>query len=338
MLITKIRKKNKLFNFIFAKVFSIPLNYNSSYKKFIDNNNKNFIKNVCPCGVNKDQNFTNIDRYNQYFPTVICRNCGLIRSKYKLNDSITKDFYKNYYRRVVYNNYKKHKLFNDLFKAEEDKHKEFFQKNLKKFDNKNKKILSLGGGTGGILKHFKNSPRTLAEFDKKTLEFGKKKLKNIKSINGGIEEVIKKNIKFHLVILTHVIEHANDLNEELKKLQKICLKNKTYIYFEVPGIDSNKNGRRKYDFSGDIFLAHRYYFSSYTINEYLEVNGFKKIFINSKSQGLYLFVGSVKKSKFNRNNYHLIMDDILKADIRMVLYNIKKILKNIFLFLNILGK
>ena len=77
-----------------------------------------FCKNTCLCG-NLDINADTILSKNEYIgiptTTIICRNCGLIRTKKYLDTKSLTDFYKNFYN-VLY--YKKDKIGNNDFEKE----------------------------------------------------------------------------------------------------------------------------------------------------------------------------------------------------------------------------
>ena len=53
------------------------------------------------------------------------------------------------------------------------------------------------------------------------------------------------------------------------------LKIGSLIYVELPGIDSLREGRREYDFLGDIHKPHVFYFSRGVLNNLMERHGFK---------------------------------------------------------------
>tara|TARA_Y100000591_G_C21686376_1_gene620778 strand:- start:162 stop:965 length:804 start_codon:yes stop_codon:yes gene_type:complete len=254
------------------------------------------------------------------------------------------DFYKKYYRKILF---QKDKIDHEYLQIHEEKKFKKVCEKIKKIINlNNEKVLVIGGGVGGILKNFKNSKKIFTEYDIDCINFAKKNLKDTQIIFGASDEVIKLNIKPKLVIITHVIEHWLSLNKEFQNLKKICTPNETYVFIETPGIDSSKVGRRRFDFSGDIFYGHKYYFSSYVLNDYFKVNNFDCIFSNSIAQGLYLYNPSSQKKKFDTNNYKKILNDLKLANVKLIFYRlsifrickailayIKKIIK--FLLINL---
>ena len=315
------RLKNKYFHRLLSILgfFEYPKK-NKHYKKFINVQKFYFKKTYCPCGSKENEHFSYFDRYNEFFPTLICHNCGLLRAKFSLDNKGEILFYENFYRKIMF---QKEKIdYEFLFKDESKKYEKIIKKIKRIINLKNEKVLVIGGGVGGILNYLNESETIFTEYDNGCINFAKKKFKNTKFINGSINEIIEKNIKPKLVILTHVIEHWSSLNEEFIKLKKICIPGETYVYIETPGVDSSKNGRRNYDFSGDIFYGHKFYFSSYVLNNYFKNYGFKNIFSNSKIQSLYLYDSEIKNFYFNKQNYLNVKIDLKKANIQLIFYRL----------------
>jgi 2-polyprenyl-3-methyl-5-hydroxy-6-metoxy-1,4-benzoquinol methylase len=148
---------------------------------------------------------------------------------------------------------------------------------------KDKFILEIGTGAGGILKAFKDKGNTVLGIDigNEYLEFGKKKNINLKAAT--IYEI--PNIKPDIIIFSHVIEHLLDPIKDLIEIKKI-LKPETIVYVEVPGI---KNLLRSYhlDFLRYIQLAHVYYFTLNSLNNVMEKAGYIKIAGNETIRAIY---------------------------------------------------
>ena len=275
----------------------------------------------CLCGSKNDQIVSKFDRYSVEFKTVICKECGLIRSAKYFTDHDINDFYKYHYRNVMSNeaNYLSAKAF---FKKQKEygieKYKLIKEKSNIKLEGL--KILDLGGGAGGCLDNFKDSNDVfLVDFFEPYLDIARKN--NIKVLKGGLKEV---TFKPDIIIISHVLEHWSDFEEEIKNLIKIQKVNQTINYIEFPGVDSLKLGRRNGDFLQDIHIPHVWYFTSYVFENLMNRHGFEKLHINSEIKSLFIYTGVKKKCK---NYYNEVKDDLVKAETRIKIQTAKKIIK-----------
>ena len=119
------------------------------------------------------------------------------------------------------------------------------------------------------------------------------------------------NFKPDVVIMSHVIEHWSNFEQEIKKLISIQKINQTINYVEFPGIDSLKLGRREADVLGDIHIPHVYYFSSYVLENLMGRYGFKKLYLDSEIRGLFVYTGN----KIELENYFdKVKEDLIIAE------------------------
>ena len=184
----------------------------------------------------------------------------------------------------------------------------------------NLRIVDIGGGIGGVLDHFdKNNEKYLLDYYDPYLKYAEKK--GFKSIKGGLDKV---DFKPDIIILSHVIEHWNDFNNEIKKLIKIQKKDETLNYIEFPGIDSIKKGRREGDVLGDIHIPHVYYFSSYVFENLMNRHGFEKVYLDSLIKSIFIYTG---KPKGLVNYYELCRRDLFDAEKTRKLQILKNLIK-----------
>ena len=71
----------------------------------------------------------------------------------------------------------------------------------------------------------------MADYFQPYLDYAK--TKNIETINGGLEDI---NFKPDVIILSHVIEHWTNFENEIQNLIRIQKPNHTLTYIEFPGI------------------------------------------------------------------------------------------------------
>lgn len=288
------------------------------YKEFFETNYLNeWQKTICLCKKTNDLKIGNFDRHGAKFETVLCKNCGLMRAKYYLSDSALKDFYKFNYRKLVQTR-EPAKNFDHQYKVTV-KRKRY--EIIEKFMNMEKKIIfDIGGACGGVLKKYIiNNTCFVFDYDKDYTDFANKM--GINSVSGGLDQAINHNLKPDLVILSHVIEHWNNFEQELMKLWKLLDEN-SIVYFEVPGLDSLKEGRRNSDILGEIQIAHKYYFTSNVLKNILENYGFKVIYIDSEVRAIAKVNKNLKKK--NKNFFIDTIFNIFLAEIRRSLSIFKK--------------
>ena len=307
------------------KIFKFPY-FSEKYFNFFNTyakQNYSFSKTKCLCENDNDILLSQTDRHGVEFPTVVCKECGLIRAMNYLSDENTKDFYKNYYRpgkdsiSINYGKNDPENFFNENFKNSKFRF-DLISSKIKKIHNQ--KILDLGGGIGAVLNHFSdNNELYLADYFEPYLNFAKSKGINV--IKGGLDEI---NFKPDIIILSHVIEHWSNFREEIQKLIKIQKIGETINYIEFPGIDSLKLGRRSGDIIGDIHIPHVYYFTSYVFENLMNRYGFEKLYIDSEIKSLFIYTGR----KLNlTNNYEKVFKDILLAEKKRKIQCIKNFLK-----------
>ena len=285
--------------------------------------NYTLIPTKCLCDNNDDILLSKSDRHCVEFPTVVCKKCGLIRAKDYFTDENIKDFYKNYYRpgtnslNINYGNTDPETFFNHQVQTSKfrfDLINKYKMKNIR-----NKKILDLGGGIGGVLNHFNNNELYLADYFDPYLNYAKSKGINI--IKGGLDKI---DFKPDIIILSHVIEHWSNFREEIKKLIRIQKIGETINYIEFPGVDSIKLGRREGDIIGDLNVPHVYYFTSYVFENIMNRYGFEKLYIDSEIKSLFIYTG--KKSNLI-NNYPKVFQDLILAEKKRKIYCAQNFIK-----------
>jgi hypothetical protein len=186
----------------------------------------------------------------------------------------------------------------------------------------------LGGGAGGALEVFdKSNELFLLDYYDPYLNYAKSR--GINSFKGGLEKI---KFKPDIIILSHVIEHWNNFENEIEKLVKVQKIHETLNYIEFPGIDSLKDGRHQGDILRDIHVPHVYYFTSYVFENLMNRYGFKKLYIDPSIKSIFVYTG---EKKIIINYYHKCKEDIKLAEKKrkktMVRNFIKLLIPNLFL-------
>lgn len=250
----------------------------------------------CLCGAPpiQDQVLFPEDRYGVKNPQVICPHCGLIRCQLFMTDSYSNHFYQNIYRNLYT---APHFQIDTFFKDQQQRGRkivEFFKKN--KISLKNKKILEIGCGSGGILQAFKDEEAdvTGCDWNEEYLNFGLNQ--NLKLIKGDINTAHLLDKKFDLIILCHVLEHFSHPQNELEKIiQK--LNDGGLIYIELPGIF--KSYKYYYNPISYFQSAHCYNFTKKKLNSFCSLLKLTPLYINEEIQGLFQVSPLVKPLAFS---------------------------------------
>ena len=303
-------ERSKLFKYLSSKLIGFPKeenNYNNFFNGYAKENYK-WEANNCLCKSSDDLLISRIDRHNVPFQVVICKSCGLIRAKEYLRNEDVIHFYKNIYRTKLYakstHTANPEKLFNKQLRTTRHAFSLIKQHLIKK---ENLKIVDVGGGVGGILTFFeKNNELYLCDFFKPYLDFAKKK--KLKIIDGGLEKV---DFKPDIIILSHVVEHWNNFEEEIEKLIKIQKKNETLNYIEFPGVDSLQKGRRQGDILGDIHIPHVFYFQTKVFENLMNRYGFEKVYMDTFIRSIFIYTG---RKKTLINYFQNVCDDLIAGE------------------------
>jgi SAM-dependent methyltransferase len=251
---------------------------------------------LCECRSDNFNILSEKDRYGLPVRIVICKNCGLIYQTPRMNYAAAEDFYRYLYRDLYETS-----TIQGLFEEQFIRGKEivnFIRKNSGKVPQK---IVEIGCGAGGILKAFKyaGSQAFGVDFDKKYIDYGIDQGLNLGI--GGVNEVAEGSAD--IVILSHVLEHFSNIQQELNSVKKIMTPN-GYLYIELPGIFNL--GQYSYDFLKSIQNAHNYYFTLGTLEQVLNRYGWELVAGTENIASLFNYTG-IKHERITKNHYQKIM-------------------------------
>jgi len=238
------------------------------------------------------------------FPFVQCLKCGLIQQKIKFSNSFHKYYYTKLYPKLLNRNKKaEFKLINNSYK----RGKFLLEKLSNHFHNKkNLKLLDIGCGAGGKLRAFQEKGWEVhgVDPDRNLLKLIKQKFKLKNTYSKNFEDVVFRNNYFDLIIVSGSLEHVNDLNKVMKKInnysKKSCL-----LFLDSKGFP-NSIKERFFNFNhhrilGPItleFLAYKYGFKKIFCNfDFMKIN---KTYTKKKMKTNLYYLGIKKKSKFIR--------------------------------------
>jgi len=237
---------------------------------------------------------------NIILSTVLCKNCGLMRSDPYLPPEALGSFYKNEYRTI----YDKNAFSTTVPLVRMTSNGE---KIYRLFDKLGvpipKHVYEIGCGTGGSLIPFllRNHIVIGCDYGVEFIEIGRKLGLDLRE--GGLE-TFGKELPQSLVILCHVLEHFYNPLSELDTLRNI-LPEKSLVYIEVPGIFHIRESYR----DPLLFLqyAHAYHFCLQTLDFLMSLKGFERIFGNEKIQAIYRLNPKDSHSKPDTELYSKIL-------------------------------
>lgn len=280
-------------------------NYFHKLLSKIKNGEYLFTPNACPCGQLSDLLLENLDRYGIPLTTVICRKCGLIRSDPYFIEKSLKNFYKYEYRGLYGGTTHPNLLF---FNSRKEGGR-FFYDYLKAYyyhkDFTKKVIFEVGCSVGGVLEYFKERGDFVygCDYDSSHIEFGKARGLNL--INGGSVSLFSLGKKADIIILSHIVEHFRNLQEELSRIRKL-LKDNGILFVAVPGvrwIHKSYDG----DFKNLVQIAHCYSFTLTTLSGVLARAGFKLVSGDESVFGIFV---KSKKVGEKRDDYKEVVNYI----------------------------
>ncbi|MFX1570564.1 MAG: class I SAM-dependent methyltransferase [Promethearchaeota archaeon] len=262
--------------------------------------------NKCLCTIDNDLTLGLKDRRGLQYRTVICKNCGLIRSNPRISSDSMDIFYDYYYRNLITPKYKqdeKHLLAN-TFEQEAEKAKGVLKFIEDKTILKEAMVFDFGAGTGGMVEVFKNAGFETfgVDLNENYLRFGLNRGLNLKK--GSLDELKNYSRKANLIIASHILEHLPNLDITIKGLWE-CLEDNSFLCVILPGLFKVQ------DIYGSLqpyfVIEHLYYFTLSTLKKVIMRNGFK--FIAGNEDIIAVFQKSSKSYNINISKEYL--DNIL---------------------------
>lgn len=222
----------------------------------------------CPCcGFQHHDTLVHSDRHGIGIDAKLCHQCGLVFTSPALNEDSLKFFYEKVYAPLNgFASDSKH-LFNPVQGENIYNYTLEFSQNLKR-------IVDIGCGAGDVVRFlaqkYPDSEVLGADYNQDFVD-SYESGPNHKLIAGGVDELIALNVKYDLIIMSHVLEHVTDIEAFVKKLQKICHQ-ETLLYIEVPGLFGFFRDSRFYNFNFTRFhtLAHNYNFTLSSLERFLK--------------------------------------------------------------------
>jgi 2-polyprenyl-3-methyl-5-hydroxy-6-metoxy-1,4-benzoquinol methylase len=255
---------------------------------------------TCLCGHCSAEVLSRFDKHRLPFPLVICKQCGTARLGKRLTKQTLSLFYDNEYR----------PLYNPGYRDSFEKYKEQISNPpgvldhlLEVIPHGVQKIVDIGCHFGNLAFHLHKHGYDVSgiDYDSHATSFAREEL-GIDCKVGGIDVLSQNNQSFDLVTYIHVLEHINELDEELQKIQKIIREN-GYLYLSVPGL-FNWIEKKKNNILNTIQCAHSWYFTLSSLVYVVERNGFQLVTGDEKVNALFKKLPFDKQNVEAPNEYH----------------------------------
>lgn len=226
------------------------------------------------CKNNQYTEISQIDRYLNYCPIVICQKCGLIQTQPMQTPESLSLFYSDIYTRMY-----RGKIFaTSNFDSPSPLREKFIQR-LKKSGviemlPPNPTIIEAGCGNGGVMsainKIVPGAKITGFDYDDNYMEHARSLGLDLRK-GSYYEDTSMSNVD--MIYYHHVFEHIYDLENELENAYR-ALKEDGILVLVVPGMFTIISGR-----NGDVLdkfqNAHLYYFDLAILMSIVEKQGFK---------------------------------------------------------------
>ena len=270
-------------------------------KKVYKINEKDIFKiNSCPiCKKKKLKKISKVEVYNLTLnQTVTCLYCANIFRQISPKNK----WFEKCWKQIESKNPKE--ISTKLEKLRKKRYEFYFQ-NLNKI-GKFKKILDIGSAFGSGIEIFRKKGYTTHCVEPEINRFKILQKKKFHSFNSTIEN-LKTSNRYDLIIMSHSLEHCEDINKAIKIVSSLLKNHNSLLYIEVP------NSPKCIDFYDNFYLPHRNNFNINNLNYFLTNLGFdiiqtKKLYFSDEGHSIGLVLKKsykkkrLKKIKFTKNH------------------------------------
>lgn len=235
----------------------------------------------CLCGDLSDVPIASYDRYGIPLKTVLCTNCGLMRSNPYYDEASLQRFYRNYYR-SIYTSWKGDKAVEYTFEQEYRVGERVYHLLRECNLPVPRLVYDIGCGAGGTLSYFaEQGARAIGcDFDERYISYGLARALDIRL--GAIQSLPDE--KADLIILNHSLEHMLNPIDFLEQTKDYLLRD-GMIFVSVPGIFMIHTTYG--DISSFLQNAHVWHFCLATLDLVMNRAGYKRVCGNEDISAIY---------------------------------------------------
>lgn len=240
-----------------------------------------------PCGVCGGESFDIIaekDRYGLPLSAAVCTDCGLVQTNPRMDQRSYNEFYDKEYRRLYVGSEGPTPGFFEGQVNQGKKIADFFAREHP-VDWQGKRVLEVGCGAGGILKHLRDLGADVRGCDlgSEYLAYGRDE--HGLNLTQGPLSSLAEDERFDVIIYSHVFEHVLTPYDELDEVAR-RLRPEGLLYLEIPGIHNIRSNYRG-DFLRLLQHAHIYHFTLTSLNNMVARKGFHMVAGTEYVQSIY---------------------------------------------------
>ncbi|MBL9188097.1 MAG: class I SAM-dependent methyltransferase [Opitutaceae bacterium] len=233
----------------------------------------------CLCGGTQEEVVATVDRYRIPHRTVMCRDCGLVRTNPRWNGSAYGDFYARFYRAIYERPGHSAQGMYAHQRGNAERRAAFIAPHLT--PGRKHTVLELGCGSGWNLLPLRERGHDVAgyDFDEEYLATGRAHGLDLR--RGGIAEALADGRRHDVVILSHVVEHFLDPVGDLSQVRGL-LAHGGRLFVEVPNLFAVTRNLLRY-WQG----AHTYSFVPATLRALMQRAGYEEIALDDAIASLW---------------------------------------------------
>ena len=228
-----ILKKFRYDNIPVYPLTAVRRKYRDLFIKLI---NKKEIKlehvNICSCGGNSFVNVAEQDRFGLPFGNKSCKDCGLLITSPRVSEESLPLYYnKIYHPLIVGTEYGEVASRYSFSSNQGDKIFDYCCTRIGELSNSQINILEIGCAAGANLVSLENIIKNKLNKDCSLygIEYEESVIKKAQESNidvfSGLDAAVDSNIKYDIIVLSHVFEHFVDLNKSLEIIRKLLNSN-----------------------------------------------------------------------------------------------------------------
>lgn len=230
-----------------------------------------------PCVICNSDSFECLaerDRYGLPMSVVVCRACGLVQTRPRMDATAYAHFYDMYYA-AIYHPFKN--KVEDYFREQYKRGNRIANWIEKCLDRtvSGLAVLEVGCGAGGVLAAFRDRGARVRGCDLIHSYVDHATMKHDLDVVYGTLQSMTPQPYPDLVIYSHVVEHLSNPLDELAVLQNLCISRQAHVYVEVPGLFSIRENYR-WDILQYLQNAHIWHFTLDTLTALMAKGGFRR--------------------------------------------------------------
>lgn len=196
--------------------------------------NTRLIQTTCLCGQDQaEADLSHIDKWGFQIRTVLCTSCGLIRLNPRWDNATYRKIYESYYWPLQAG---QQVLSEQRFRLSARRAAHYAEYLKPQCELNGKRVLEIGCSFGAGLVNIADTGAQIIgfDYDERFIEFGRR-LTGLDLRIGGIDDALRLNQSFEIIILRHVLEHFLYPIKECEKLKQLMGRD-SILFIEVPGV------------------------------------------------------------------------------------------------------